>query len=175
MNNLQPYQKASQEIVRQSKAPGKLLKEGVGLASTAIGGGAILSRVLPLLNKFVPDELASKGLEKVDPRLGKFFKGVFSKGFTVKDGLDYLRKKFLNNNQEEEEIDMSIPEQNTPNPMEENRQQTLGKFNQKIKKPGLADEEMQRFQNHYGQQNENPQTKQVDEALIAALDKILKM
>jgi hypothetical protein len=76
----QPYQEASDEIIRQSKVPGKIAKEGIGIAATAIAGGSILGRALPFLNKFVPQDLAIKGLSKIDPRLGNFASKALSAG-----------------------------------------------------------------------------------------------
>lgn len=59
---------------------------------------------------------------------------------------------------------------------EGNRQESLGKFNQKIKQPGMLDQEAERFQNEYGQQQQpSPQQEQGgqgQQALMAILQKI---
>lgn len=166
--NLQPYQEASKQIVKQQEAPGKFLKSAVGLGASLAGGKALLSRVIPLLNKHVPPELASKGLESIEPRFGKFFKGIFNNGFTIQDGLNYLRKKFTSNSEENEE-DLEQAQDANPQPSPEIKQRAMSKF----KQPGVLDQEKQRFEQQYGQ--ENTQSNSVDEALIASLEKILKM
>ncbi len=56
---------------------------------------------------------------------------------------------------------------------EGNRQESLNKFNQKIKQPGMLDQEAERFQNEYGQQQQQQeQGGQGQKALMAILQKI---
>ena len=77
---MQPYQKATQEVLRQRDAPMKALGlvasgaaayAGGNIASKILGSG-IVSRIMPLLNKHIPEDLAMKGLKKVDPKLHDF-------------------------------------------------------------------------------------------------------
>lgn len=162
---MQPYQEATEEVRRQSELPLKLAKKAGSLAATAgsgfIGGG-LLSRVLPLLSKYIPEEITVKGLSKIDPRFGKFFNKAVKAGKTIDEAKEVIKEKI--------------------SPKEEKRQEALKGFNEKIKNSGLAQQETQRFQQQYGQQ-EQPQQQQSkaalqgsgDEALLAALDKILKM
>jgi len=51
----------------------------------------ILSRVTPLLNKYVPPALAIKGLSKLDNNLGSFIQNAISTGYTTDSVLDFLR------------------------------------------------------------------------------------
>jgi hypothetical protein len=62
--------------------------------------------------------------------------------------------------------------------MEMNRQKGLGKFNERLKKPGIREEEMQRFQQAYGNQLENQQQPQQgggDQDIVSALQNLLTM
>lgn len=54
----------------------------------------MLSRILPLLNKVLPKNLAFKGLGKIDPRIGKFLAGATAAGYTADAALDFLRNQF---------------------------------------------------------------------------------
>lgn len=86
---MQPYQKASAEIVRQTAAPFKAL----GTAATAIGGSAILNKIAPFLSEYLPQDLAIKGLSKIDPRLGKFANKALSSGYEFSDVKNFLGEK----------------------------------------------------------------------------------
>ncbi len=90
---MQPYQEASDEIKRQSEEPAKALSAITKTAAGLAGGSAILNRISPLLNKFIPNEMALKGLEKVDPRFGKFIKGAISKGHSVEEVRDFIQEQ----------------------------------------------------------------------------------
>ena len=54
----------------------------------------MIARILPLLNKLLPTGLAFKGLQKLDPRIGKFITGSMAAGYTIDQSLDFLRNKF---------------------------------------------------------------------------------
>lgn len=51
----------------------------------------LLSKAIPLLNKYVPSALAVKGLSKIDSRLGTFIQNAISSGYTTDTVLDFLR------------------------------------------------------------------------------------
>jgi len=70
------------------------------------------------------------------------------------------------------------------NPIESQRQNSLQKFKQKIKTPSVLERETERFQNQYGQSDQqmsldvrgqSGQQTNIDQALLATLEKILKM
>lgn len=98
---MQPYQEATEEVRRQSEAPSKFIKKAAstGLAitgGTALalkGGSVIASRILSLLDKRVPRELAIKGLERINPTLGKFIKTSVNQGRDVEDVMDFISEK----------------------------------------------------------------------------------
>lgn len=90
---MQPYQEASQEINRQQAAPGKLVK---GLTSTALqvgSGAAILNKIMPFFNSHIPQDLAIKGLSKVNPTLGKFVEASIDNGYTLDDVKNFISQK----------------------------------------------------------------------------------
>ena len=93
---MQPYQEASQEIRRQGELPGKALKTVGSLAATAgsaYAGGSILGRVVPFLNKYIPEDLAIKGLSKIDPRFGTFIKKALSAGKSFDEVKEFITGK----------------------------------------------------------------------------------
>jgi hypothetical protein len=53
-----------------------------------------MKRLIPLLNKFVPDDLAEKGLSKVNPKLKSFFSNSARSGLGAGAALSFLRNSF---------------------------------------------------------------------------------
>lgn len=108
---MQPYQKASNSIIEAQERPMKALS---GAASMAI------SRVMPFLNNYVPMKLALSGLNKVDPRWGKFFKQATDEGYDEEEVRGFLKDKIENGikgeteNQEQSKENRNIIEQYSP-------------------------------------------------------------
>jgi hypothetical protein len=93
---MQPYQRATEEIIRQGEAPLSLAKTAGQIGSavlTGYTGSSIAGRVLPMLSKYIPQELAIKGLNKIDPRFGKFVNKAMSGGQTFDSIRDFLEEK----------------------------------------------------------------------------------
>jgi hypothetical protein len=112
---MQPYQEASEEISRQANAPLNIAKNVGGLASagaTAYFGGAAINRVLPFLSKYIPEELAIKGLNKIDPRFGKFINKAMAAGQTFDEVKDLIGSKI------EEGAEQSMPAKESRNIIE---------------------------------------------------------
>lgn len=89
---MNPYEATSQELLRQSEGPKRFLKGALSVGG-AIGGlsfAPTLSRIAPLLSNYIPQELAIKGLNKIDPKLGQFANKALSSGFDFEE-----IKKFL--------------------------------------------------------------------------------
>lgn len=59
-------------------------------------GDRMTVRIGALLNKLVPEDLAIKGLSKIDPRIKKFFANSVSSGLGATAALNFLRNKFEN-------------------------------------------------------------------------------
>ncbi len=103
---MQPYQEASEEIKRQGGLPFKLAKNVGSVASTAATaylGGAAASRVLPFLNKYIPEDLAIKGLNKIDPRFGKFINKALSSGQSFDNVKNFISEKIEDTQKKEVE------------------------------------------------------------------------
>lgn len=209
---LQPYQRASQEIQRQSStglnAVGQVASTAIGGAGLA-GGGAILSKIIPFLSKHIPTALAIKGIQRVAPKIGKFLQASMNQGHPIEEVFTFLKDKagikdqdFAQNDEEAQMEKQAQPQaqphqtQQNQDPLEQalmsgdqgevmrlqniNEKQALAMIHnynqqkhQKLsnKKVGVADQEANRFQEHYGQKQNNAS----DEALLASLNKILSM
>lgn len=57
----------------------------------------MLNRILPLLNRILPNNVASKGLSKINPRFGKFITNAAMAGYGIEETLDFLRDQFESN------------------------------------------------------------------------------
>lgn len=98
---MNPYQGAA-ESLRNSGQTGLNLIKNAGLA--AVGGGIAkvgshaASKLIPavsaLLNNYVPDKLSQAGLERLDPRFGKFIKGAENAGYDYEEIRQFLGDKF---------------------------------------------------------------------------------
>lgn len=85
---------------------------GVGLAASKIG-----SKILPLLNEFIPTDFAIKGISKISPELGNFLKKGMEKGLDVKEGLNFIKDNIMSSEQaktEEPKKNKNIIEQESP-------------------------------------------------------------
>jgi hypothetical protein len=93
---MQPYQQASEEIKRQGNRPAQIAKTVGSAASAAASlysGGNILGKVLPMLSQYLPEDLAIKGLNKIDPRFGKFIQKALSNGQSFDEVRDFIGEK----------------------------------------------------------------------------------
>lgn len=211
---MQPYQKASEQILKQSSEPGELLKKA-GKAALSIGVSApIFGKVNALLNSFIPSNISAKGLSKVDSRFGKFINGVVNNGGSQDEALNFIKEKMNleseeksqgNAKQQQNIIEQYSPELNQfmnqeiqkgRSPIEAGAlAQNDKRFSQVIKKlskdhkanwsailesiygGGQMAQAQQPGQPQGGQQSQQPgqqQSGNVDQALMAAFDKILK-
>jgi hypothetical protein len=108
---MQPYQEASEAIKRQQDAPSRYLKNAASLGLAATGGGAIASRILPFLNKYVPAEIAKKGLSKISPTISKFINGAINQGYTEEEAFDFIRNKSEGSNKAEVKENRNVIQQ----------------------------------------------------------------
>lgn len=121
---MQPYQEATEEISRQGELPLKIAKNAVsaGGAVASAGGGAYLAggalnRVLPFLSKYIPPDLAMKGLNKIDPRYGSFIKKAMAAGKTFDEVKEFIGSKIEEEGESNKPAkqDRNIIEQYSPN------------------------------------------------------------
>lgn len=108
---MQPYQEASEEFTKQSYRPFE--------AAAAIGGAglktAISGKIMSMLNKYVPTDLAIKGLNKIDPRLGKFLSMGQKMGYSENELRGFIENKIKENpSQEPAKQKRNIIEQYSP-------------------------------------------------------------
>lgn len=163
--SLQPYQKASEEMVRQANAPAKLVKNAASIGLGVAGGSAVVGRILPFLNKFIPTEMAVKGISKIDKRLGKFLSASISQGYPVEEVMDFVKEKITP--KETKTTQKQVDEKELA------RQKALQGFKQKIKQPNLQEQEMQRFQSQYGQnQQQQSGGSQTKDQLLTAMQQL---
>ncbi len=66
----------------------------LGKAGVAAASASIAPKILPFLSEFLPVDLAIKGISKISPQLGDFFKRGQKAGLDLKEGLDYVRKDY---------------------------------------------------------------------------------
>lgn len=171
---------------------------------TALGGVGLSARIAPFLSEYITPDLAIKGISKISPDLGKFLKKGMDKGLNVKDGLNYIKENLMQSEPKKEPpkqtgniIEQYSPElhqflsqeiQKGRNPIEAGAlAQVQEPFKKIIKK--ISEDHKTPFANLlqtvYGStqqpnqnqmQQQNPQNAIADDdALLAALDRILKM
>lgn len=120
---MQPYQKAAEESKRQKMQTGQFLGN-IALGSVGIGltggfGKNIASSMIPkiksFLNEYIPEDLAKKGMEKLNPKIGEFIKHGMGFGYTYDQMKEFLGDKI---GREEENIQAkesrNIIEQESP-------------------------------------------------------------
>jgi hypothetical protein len=90
---MQPYQEASEESNRQSYSP---FQSAAALAVPAVKAGVgagVAGRVMSVLSKYVPPDLATKLLSKIDPRYGKFASLGQEAGHSFDEVKDFIGEK----------------------------------------------------------------------------------
>lgn len=97
---MQPYQQASRELQKRNQQDTRVVG-GLAAGAAAIipaaaklaGSAAIASRVMPLLNNYIPQSLAIKGLSKINPTLGKFVETAIDQGHSFEEAKDFIKNK----------------------------------------------------------------------------------
>jgi len=91
---LRPDERVTKGEIEAAQERSGALKSTIGAVGT-LGAGALgskaISKVLPFLSEYIPEDLAYKGINKVMPGLGTFLKSGMKQGLTLKSGLDFLR------------------------------------------------------------------------------------
>lgn len=96
MELYQAYKGAGEETRKQGELPFTAAKKaaGVGLGIAGLSGGSQLaSKVMSLINKHVPEDLAIKGLNKLDPRFGKFIQTALENGGSWEEAREFIGEK----------------------------------------------------------------------------------
>lgn len=115
---MQPYQLAAEEQKRQGEMPITALKKAgsltAGIGSAAIAGklgGIAFDKVAPFLSKYIPQDLAIKGLNKIDPRFGKFISKAMSAGKTFEEANGFISGKMDEETKNEVEGEAKAPKE----------------------------------------------------------------
>lgn len=97
---MQPYQRAAEARRSGEEYPLQILKSS---GMTALGGGVVslgskaLNKLVPaigsLINSYVPEDIAIKGLSKIDPRFKGFIEGAIKEGYSFDDIREFLGDK----------------------------------------------------------------------------------
>ncbi len=199
---MRPSEQASQHQIEKNESLNRNVSRGIKTA-VGIGSAALGARVLPFLNEFITPDLAIKGISKVSPQLGGLLKKGMDKGLDIKEGLKFLKNNFGNNEppkenrsviqQYSDELDAFIKDHigKGRQPLEAG---ALAQLDPKFKKViaqiekdhkspfsailestyGSAQQPQQSAQQPQGQPQQ-AQGGNNDQALMAALEKILQM
>ncbi len=95
-----PYREAGRAVREEGERPIRALQSAaslglgaVGLTGASAAGATLMKRALPLLSKYIPQDLAIKGLSKLDPRFGKFIKNAMNDGHEFDEIKDFIEEK----------------------------------------------------------------------------------
>ena len=88
-----PYLQHEAYMKEKEEAPLRYLKKGVSVVGAVAGGSSLLNRLLPLLSSHLPQEMARKGITKINPRLGNFVESATNLGHDFYSVRDFLRAK----------------------------------------------------------------------------------
>jgi len=121
---MQPYQRASEAIKKNSETSKNLIKGaanlGIGLATggvAAVGANAILGKIIPFLSQYIPAGIALKGIAKVSPNLSKFINLSLQSDNSEADVVNFIREKVSPKQEEEEEMEQAQPQQPQAGPL----------------------------------------------------------
>lgn len=89
---MDPYEKTAQEMKRQAEGPKRFAKTalGIGASVAASSFAPILTRAAPFLSQYIPEDLAIKGLSKINPKFGKFIQDAFNGGYDFQEAKDFI-------------------------------------------------------------------------------------
>lgn len=100
---MQPYQKSS-KVTRESGE--RILDAAKYAGATAIGSGVatvasksanvLLNKIGSFLSPYISEDIAVKGLSKVDPRVGKFVKNAMANGADFEEIRSFIGDKISN-------------------------------------------------------------------------------
>lgn len=136
---------AAEAEIEDTKRPLKAAKNALvygagGAAATTLVLGR-LARAIPFLSKFLPTGLAVKGLSKVAPGFKKMFEKGEEAGLDAEEGVELLREKME-------------PFAEKLHPKQKAQSEALKKYRDYQKKKGNLEQQTERFQNYYGQPQE---------------------
>lgn len=109
------FEKAATEMKRQSESPKRFFQGAVGIG-TSLGAASfapLLARAAPFLSEYIPQELAIKGLSKINPKFGQFIKKSMDSGYDFSEIKNFLGEQ-ISESQEKTKESRNIIEQESP-------------------------------------------------------------
>lgn len=114
---MRPDELANQSQIELENRFASRGRKGIAALSslgTAVGGAPFADKVMPFLNKYIPYDLALKGINKVSPKLGEFLKRGQEQGLNVEDGLNFIKENLGSKQTESAKQNKNIIEQESP-------------------------------------------------------------
>ena len=111
-----PDELANARDVERDEQKRSNIRRGITSAvsiGTGLGAAGAAEKILPFLSKYIPVDLAMKGINKVSPKIGEFLQRGQKAGLDVKEGLDFVKSQFTSALEPFKEI-RSIIEQYSP-------------------------------------------------------------
>ncbi len=105
---------AQSQIESEHRFRNKVSGAGAGLATAAVGATGILGKIAPFLSKYIPADLAMKGINKISPQLGEFLKKGQKAGLDIESGLNFIKEKFEGATAENPKEDGNVIKQYSP-------------------------------------------------------------
>jgi len=99
---MRPDEQANEAQIERDQKFRRNMGRGLSAAASLVAAPALTgaaSKIMPLLNKYVPVDLAIKGISKVSPKTGDFLKRGMSMGLTAESGLDFLKEQMETKNE----------------------------------------------------------------------------
>jgi hypothetical protein len=167
---MRPDEKTAQTMQNREHEWNKTIKKtgsnALKLGASLIGGG-IAARILPFLSEFISPEIALKGITKVNPKIGDFLNRGMNQGLSLTEGLKYLKRQLSGEGEyaggQEEEIEQP---QQAQAPQQMNQEPPVGSLKALLKgQPPIKQQA----------QGQPAQQSQGDAAIVAALEKLLRM
>jgi len=114
---MDPYEQTAAEMKRQSGRNQGYAKTALGIGATVLGSSfiPILARAAPMLSEYIPQEMAIKGLSKINPRFGKFIKDALDGGYDFSEIKDFIGQQIKDSQEaEKKKEDRNIIQQYSP-------------------------------------------------------------
>lgn len=110
---MQPYQRAALDLQEREEKIGRAGTYAAGAAG-GLAGGALARKMIPFLNKLIPESLAIKGLSKASKNFPGFLERAKANGKSFEDVRDYLSESVQNEMGEGEEEAEIADQQDNP-------------------------------------------------------------
>ncbi len=112
---MNPYEKTVQELKKQSEGPKRFAQKAIGLGATAAGASfaPVLAKAAPFLSQYIPQQLAIKGLSKINPKFGKFIDDALNSNHEFEEVKDFIGSQ-VEKSQEQPKDERNVIEKYSP-------------------------------------------------------------